>query len=294
MRTNFLKYYRIRSARAISLFSPSAIWILFFGIAPFGLIVFYSFLVAKEWGGIKYVLTINNYIDLIKPQYFRVLLNSIMLGGLSTIICLILGYPLAYWLTFYLKKKLLTLFLFLITIPIWIAYVMRAYSWMFLLDDNGVVNNLLMSLNFINNPISLLYNNFAVVLGLIYCYLPFMILPLYTSLDRLNFDLLEAAADIGANPIQRFLKITLPLTKGGVMSGIVLVFAPSVGNYVIPALMGGARVPMIAPLLRRKFLVYRDWPFGAVLALLIAGITIAILVTAIRIAGGEEIYEELA
>ena len=292
IRRRVLRLYRTPRIQLRSLLGPATFWVGIFGLLPLLFVVFYSFLTRGEWGTLEYIFTWENYSKLVNLQYLGTILRSVWLGTVTTFICFLIGYPTAYWIALYGGKRKV-LFLFLVIIPLWTSDVVRMYALMFLLKDTGLLNIILKNLHIIDSPLRLLYNVPSVLIGLVYNYLPFMILPLYAAIERLDVSLLEAAADLGAKPFQRFLKVTLPLTKGGVLSGSMLVFAPAIGTYIIPTFLGGAHVPMIGPLVARKFMIFRDWPFGSALALLVITITIGVVIAAIRSAGGEEIYEEL-
>jgi ABC-type spermidine/putrescine transport system permease subunit I len=172
--------------------------------------------------------------------------------------------------------------LFLFVIPSWTSYLVRIYGWMFLLRDTGLVNNLLLKLGIISEPLTLLYNSVAVTVGIVYSYFTFMLLPLYASLDNLDPSVLEAASDLGANPFWRFFKVTLPLTTGGIMAGTILVGVPAIGEFVVPDLLGGAKVTMVGNLIESKFLGTFDWPFGSALAIILATIMVIAVVIYIR------------
>jgi spermidine/putrescine transport system permease protein len=203
----------------------------------------------------------------------------------------LIAYPLAYWISFYGGRRK-GMLLFLLIIPSWTSFLVRIYGWMFLLRDTGLINHILMSLHIIKSPLSMMYNPAAVIIGMVYDYFTFMLLPLYAAMDRLEPAVLEAAADLGANPIQRFFKVTLPLTKGGLASGTILVGVPAIGEFLVPDLLGGAKVTMVGNLIEGKFLEFNDWPFGSALAFVLAAVMIIAVVIYLRI-GGKEALERL-
>ena len=214
-------------------------------------------------------VVLDNYIYIFDdPLYLRIYLNSIKIAALSTIFALLLGYPIAYAIVRSnpITKKLL---LFAIILPFWTSFLLRVYAWMGLLADQGSINNLLISLGIIDTPMRLLYTEFAVYVGIVYTYLPFMILPLYANMEKLDNGLNEAAADLGSGPINTFFKITLPLTMPGIIAGSLLVFIPATGEYVIPDLLGGGNVQMIGRQLFNEFARNIDWPVASAVAIVL-------------------------
>ena len=214
-------------------------------------------------------VVLDNYIYIFDdPLYLRIYLNSIKIAALSTVFAVLLGYPIAYAIVRSnpITKKLL---LFAIILPFWTSFLLRVYAWMGLLADQGSINNLLISLGMIDTPMRLLYTEFAVYVGIVYTYLPFMILPLYANMEKLDNGLNEAAADLGSGPINTFFKITLPLTTPGIIAGSLLVFIPATGEYVIPDLLGGGNVQMIGRQLFNEFARNIDWPVASAVAIVL-------------------------
>ncbi len=208
-----------------------------------------------------------NYAFLWEDALYRnAYLNSILTAGISTVLCLLIGYPMAYGIA---RSKLAwrNLLLLLVMLPFWTSFLLRVYAWIGILKNNGLINNLLMSVGLIDEPIVMLQTDFAVYLGIVYSYLPFMVLPLYTAIEKLDLTLLEAAADLGCKPTKAFFKITLPLTQGGIIAGCMLVFIPAVGEFVIPALLGGPDSLMIGRVLWEEFFNNRDWPVASAVAI---------------------------
>jgi putrescine transport system permease protein len=189
-----------------------------------------------------------------------------MVAGISTFLCLLVGYPMAYAIA-RLTPTYRNLFLMLVILPFWTSFLLRVYAWIGLLKTDGVINNILMGLGIIDAPITMLYTNFSVYIGIVYSYLPFMILPLYSNLEKHDLTLLEAAQDLGAGPVRSFLRITLPLSFPGIVAGSLLVFIPAVGEYVIPSLLGRTDQLMIAKLLSDEFFLNRDWPKASAVAI---------------------------
>ncbi len=204
------------------------------------------------------------------PLYLKALINSLKLAGTATVFCLLLGYPVAYAISRTDPAWRLRL-LILVILPMWTSYLMRVYAWMYMLNTNGIINNFLLKIGMINQPLPLMDNAFAVCVGLVYCYLPFMVIPIYTSLEKQNPAFLEAASDLGCPPWQSFLKITLPLSFPGIVGGTMLVFIPCIGEFVIPELLGGTHTLMMGKLVWMEFFHARDWPMAATISSLMLG-----------------------
>ena len=255
------------------------VWLLLFFLAPFAIVFKISFadpLVAQppfspffDWSaetGSRILATLDNYSFLLEDKlYWISYLKSIKIALISTVLCLLLGFPMAYAIarTPYPWRNLLLL---LIILPFWTSFLLRVYAWMVMLGKQGLINNLLLSVGLIDEPLQMLYTDAAVYLGIVYTYVPFMILPLYATLEKLDLDLHEAAADLGARPTQVFRDVTLPLAMPGIIAGSLLVFIPALGEYVIPALLGGLDSLMIGRTLYDEFFVNRDWPLASAVA----------------------------
>ena len=208
----------------------------------------------------------GNYAFLLEdPLYRNAYLNSIWMAATSTIFCLLLGYPMAYGIA-RTSPAWRNLLLMMVMLPFWTSFLLRVYAWIGLLKNNGLINNTLMAMGIIDDPIVMLQTDFAVYMGITYSYLPFMVLPLYANLEKMDLTLLEAAADLGCHPIKAFLKITLPLSIPGIVAGSMLVFIPAVGEFVIPALLGGPDSLMIGRVLWEEFFHNRDWPVASAVA----------------------------
>ena len=262
---------------------PALVFLLIFFLLPLIIVLVYSFLERGTYGGVSYVFTLINYQRLFKGVYWAILLKSCWLALLTTLICLLIGYPLA-WLIATRPQPWRNFLLILVIIPFWTNFLVRTYAWVFLLRKEGLVNLVLLSLHIIDQPIKLLNTPFAVIIGLVYDYLPFMILPLYATIDRFKFNLIEAAQDLGANGFKTLIRIILPLTKIGIIAGSLLVFIPAVGEFVIPDLLGGAKSLMIGNLVENQFLEARDWPFGSALSMMIMGVILGPMMIYLRLA----------
>ncbi len=258
------------------------VWLLLFLLAPFAIILKISFadpLVALppftpllDWaqsGLDRLNVSLDNYIFLFEDRFYATIyLNSIKMAAIGTLLCLLLGYPMAYFIARQ-PAAWRNLLLLGVILPFWISFLLRVYAWIGLLNTNGIINNALMSIGLIKEPLSLLYNDFAVYIGIAYSYLPFMILPLYATLEQLDLDLNDAAADLGARRWQVFLDVTLPLSKPGLIAGCLLVFIPAIGEFVIPALLGGSDTLMIGRVLWDEFFVSRDWPVASAVSVVL-------------------------
>ncbi|MFT5704735.1 MAG: putrescine transport system permease protein [Shewanella sp.] len=261
-------------------------WLLLFFVLPF-VIVFkislssaaisippYDSLVSYVDESLSILLNLGNYLLVFDDSlYLYAYLGSLKMAFITTIGCLLIGYPMAYAIARAPKEKQ-TLLILLVMLPSWTSFLIRVYAWMGILSNNGVINNVLMWLGVISEPIQMLNTNFAVYIGIIYTYLPFMILPLYATLSQLDVSLLEAASDLGSRSINTFWKVTLPLSKGGVIAGSMLVFIPVVGEFVIPELLGGPDSLMIGKVLWQEFFNNRDWPVASALAIVMLGLLI--------------------
>ncbi|HCX05025.1 MAG TPA: ABC transporter permease [Clostridiales bacterium] len=245
---------------------PYSIWMLVFILFPLFLIFLYS-ITLRNPNDIKTItFTFENFGKFFDPIYVNVLIRSISIAALSTGICLIVGYPVAYLLT-RAKDKHKGLMILLFILPMWMNMLLRTYAWMTILGNTGLINSFLNLLNLPN--VNLLYNNKAVILGMVYNFLPFMVFPIYTALNKMDRSLIEAADDLGADGFTIFKRVIFPLSLPGVISGIVMVFMPAVSTFVIPRLLGGGKNVLIGNLIEKLFLVTRDWNFGAALSMII-------------------------
>ncbi|HUG29859.1 MAG TPA: ABC transporter permease [Candidatus Limnocylindria bacterium] len=262
--------------RRLILLGPALAWWAVFLVVPVALILAYSFFERGTHGGVVPTFTLDNFARALDPLYLRVLVFSVRVALIATIVALLIGYPAAYLIAT-LPARWRTPVLVLTVLPFWTSLLIRTYAWIVLLNREGLINRGLEGVGLIDQPLELLNNEFAIVLGLVYGYLPLMILPIYASIERLNPELREASADLGGNPIRTFLRVTLPLTLPGVAAGCIFVFVPSLGNFIVPDLLGGGLSSMIGNLIQSQFLRARDWPFGATLSLALIGLMGALL-----------------
>jgi spermidine/putrescine transport system permease protein len=279
-----LKFFRrYKGLQLFGLITPGMLWIILFFNLPLLIVLFISFVERGRAGSIKLppVYTIENYRQLFDacasqfagPEcnpflYMGIFGHSVRIALVVTFWCIILGYPLSYFVS---KQKPIwrDALMVLIIIPFWTNFLVRTYALKQVLATEGLVNSFLMSLHLVNQPLDLLFNEFAVVVGLIYGYLPFAILPMYASVEKFDYTLMEAAADLGASPFRAFLRVMLPMTLPGVIAALVLVFVPVVGAFITPDIMGGGKIEMIGTLINRQFGVSRNWPFGSAMSLIL-------------------------
>lgn len=254
------------------LLTPAALWLLVFFIAPLFIVAAYSFLERGTYGGVIWNFTLENFRRVFDPLYLNSFLRSVYIAGLTTIFCLLLGYPLGYYIASRPRQRRNTLLLMLM-IPFWTNFLIRTYAWLTILRNNtGLINITLLSLGIIDKPLETFGNDFAIVVGLVYGWLPDMILPIYAALDRLDISLLEAASDLYAPSRKVFTRIILPLSLPGVVAGSILVFIPSLGAFVTPAILGGGKSLMIGNIISNQFLAAHDWPFGSALSTLMMAV----------------------
>ena len=258
--------------------SPAAILMAITMLAPLVLVAVYSLLSRGAYGGVELPWTFGNFSRLWDPVYGAIFLRSFWIAVLATACCLVLGFPLALFIARSGTRK--NLYLSLVILPFWTSFLIRTYAWMFLLRDTGIINSALQGLGIIRQPLPLLYNDGAVILGLVYGFLPFMVLPLYATLERLDKNLLEAAADLGARPWDTLLRVTLPLCAPGMRAGAILVFVPCLGTYLTSDLLGGSKTVLIGNVVQNQFTAARDWPFGAALSLALMAVAMALLFAA--------------
>ncbi|MGX9755252.1 ABC transporter permease [Clostridioides difficile] len=240
---------------------PYVVWSAIFVIIPLILVVFFSFTKDSSTG---YVFTLENYKEVIDPIYIKVFARSILLAGVATLICLIVGYPVAYIISkAHVSKRGSLILLFIL--PMWMNFLLRTYAWVAILGKNGLLNTFLGWFGI--QPLAILYTNVAILLGMVYNFLPFMVLPIYTALSKMDNDLINAAHDLGANNMTVFRKIIFPLSLPGVMSGITMVFMPAVTTFAISRLLGGGKIMLVGDLIEQQFTVVGDWNFGSAISI---------------------------
>ena len=253
-------------------------WMVLFFLIPFAIILKislaetqvaippYTALVAYAEEKLTFIFNIGNYLYLLQDEmYLDSYLQSLRVAAISTLLCLLIGYPIA-WSIAHSSPSMRNVLLMLVVLPSWTSFLIRVYAWIGILKNNGLLNNFLIYMGVIDQPIQMLHTDMAVYIGIVYAYLPFMILPLYTALMRMDYSLIEAASDLGARPWKTFLTVLLPLTKSGIVAGSMLVFIPAVGEFVIPELLGGPDSLLIGRVLWQEFFNNRDWPVASAVA----------------------------
>ena len=247
------------------LLSPLVAWALAFVVAPAVIMLVYSFAHRGTLGGVRLGFTLENYAGVLDPVYMQIVIRSIGYAALTTGICLCAGYPVAYVIG-RADARWRNLLLMAVMVPFWTSFLIRTYAWVTILKSEGLLNSLLLQLQLVAEPLEMLYTPGAVVLGLVYTFLPFMILPIYSSVEKLDGALIEAALDLGAGPLRAFSRVIVPLTSPGIAAGVLLVFVPSLGIYAVNDILGGGRVDMIGNIIENQFKGNaRNWPFGAAL-----------------------------
>ncbi|PJG85176.1 spermidine/putrescine ABC transporter permease PotB [Conservatibacter flavescens] len=241
-------------------------WLTFFVLIPNLLVFITSFLTRDSSNFVEFTFSLDSYKRLFEPLYAQVMWNSLYMSGIATIICLVIGYPFAFMIT-KINPKYRPFLLFLVILPFWTNSLIRIYGMKIFLGVRGVLNSALLSLGIIDEPIRILNTEVAVIIGLVYVLLPFMILPLYATIEKLDGRLLEAAKDLGANAFQRFVKIIIPLTMPGIVAGCLLVLLPAMGMFYVADLLGGAKVLLVGNVIKSEFLVSRNWPFGSTISI---------------------------
>ncbi|MBE2898212.1 spermidine/putrescine ABC transporter permease PotB [Pasteurellaceae bacterium TAE3-ERU1] len=241
-------------------------WLIFFILVPNLLVLGASFLTRDSSELIDFTFSLDSYKRLVDPLYAKVIWNSLYMSGIATIVCLLVGYPFAFFIA-RLPQKYRPILLFMVILPFWTNSLIRIYGMKIFLGARGVLNNTLISLGIIDTPLRIINSESAVIIGLVYILLPFMILPLYSAIEKLDARLLEAAKDLGANAFQRFVKIILPLTMPGIIAGCLLVLLPAMGMFYVADLLGGSKILLVGNVIKNEFLVSRNWPFGSAISI---------------------------
>lgn len=277
-----------RKSKMGLLLIPMAVFAVLFVAVPLGYVLVLSFLQRGEIFGVKFTFTLSNYARMLDPMYVRVLLDSVLLAVATTALTLLVGYPFAYYMA-KLSSRTQALVMLLLIVPFWTNALVRLYGWRTLLQANGPINGLLLWTGLIDQPLKLLYNYGAVLVGMLYALLPFMILPTYSSIEKMDWSMVEASRDLGASPARAFLTVTLPLTLPGIMAGCVLVFVPSMGLFFVPDIMGGGKTVLMGNLIRDQLIKSRDWAFGAALSVALLLATSLVLLAYRKISGSKDL-----
>lgn len=270
---------------------PVSTWIIVFVFAPLGVVLYYSLLTVGPDNNVVGIFTLKNYRTLINPAYGVIILRTLLFSLIVNVICLFVGYPSAYFIARYGGRRK-TFLLFLVIIPSWTCYLIRLFALKTITGTNGLLNSILLTLGVISSPLGILFTPYAVILGLIYTWLPFMILPVYASVEGLDPYLLEAAVDLGATPMRRFFTVTLPLTKGGIFAGTILVFIPSLGAWLVPMLFGGSKVMTVGSLIHLHFIQAGNIPMGSSISVALTAFILLMIYLFIKL-GGEEALERI-
>ncbi len=276
--------FRNKTIPLISTVSPVTLWLILLVAAPL-LYVFYLSFQSTDGYNVVHTFTLVNYKELLNPIYMEIYSNSFLLAILTTIISILLGYPFAYHMAKAPQKKK-ALMMILLMVPFWTNSLIRLNGWKTILGKTGFINSILVDLHIVDQPLEILYTRGAVLLGMVYILFPYMVLPLFASIDKLDFSLLEASNDLGANKTKTFFHVTLPLTSPGIFSGTILVFIPSLGYFFVSDIMGGGKSQLIGNLIENQFKAANNWPFGAALSMLLI-ILIIIIVSIYKRCGGD-------
>lgn len=269
------------------LLAPTTLFLGVFFLGPLLIIALFSLLTPGLYGGVEWAFYDQNYgrifgwadglTEIFEPIYLQILARSLGFAALTVGLCLVICYPVAFWVA-RLPERARLFCLFLVTLPFFSSLIVRLYAWLLILKPSGILNQGLMGLGLTQTPIEILYTPAAVVLGMVYVMVPFMFLPLYSAIDTLDPALAEASMDLGANRVQTFVKVILPQTLPGIIGGAVIVFIPSVGNFIVPDVLGGAKGLMVGNLVEQQFLSARNWPFGAALSMIVMSVVLGLLV----------------
>ena len=269
------------AARAWTLLGPGMLWLVLFFLVPLLIMAAYSLMPRGTYGGVRPGFTLEHYRRFFDPLYLAILRRTVVWSLACTAVCLLLGYPVAYLVA--RSGRWRAVLLFLVVLPFWTSFLVRTFAMIFLLRDSGLVNTVLLRLGLVEAPLTLLYTPFAVLLGLVYGFLPFMILPIYASLEKLDPTLLEAAETLGAPPLAGFRRITLPLSLPGVVAGCFLVFIPAMGSFLTSDLLGGAKQLMVGNLIQNQFAAARNWPFGSAASFVVTALVLVAVMVYLRV-----------
>lgn len=284
---------RRAAAARWALLAPALAVVTVIGVAPMAIIFLYSFLMPGYYGGVEWAFTLENYVQFLftrdlfdetlafDPAYLSIFGRSTLQAVFTMLVCLILGFPTAYFIATR-EPRWRNLLAFLVTIPFWTNLLIRTYAMLLLLRDDGLINNFLMATGLIERPLQMIYTNFSIGIGLVYTYLPFMVLPIYASIERLDFRLVEAGFDLYASRFQVLRRIIIPMARPGIIAGSLLVFIPSLGTYITAVLLGGGRKLMIGNLIANQFGESRNWPQGSALTMILLACVVLALMLYIR------------
>ncbi|NTF44747.1 ABC transporter permease [Rhizobium rhizogenes] len=276
------------------LLGPVTLFLLIFFVVPLGIMMVTSFLTPGLYGGVEWSFYPDNFGRILgfanpqfeeyDPVYIAIFLRSIRIAALTVAATLLVCYPAAFYIS-RLPDKWKNFCLFLITLPFFSSLIVRLFVWVMILRPTGLINNTLMATSVISAPLEMIYTDGAIILGMVYVFIPFMFMPVYASIEKLDWRLIQASLDLGAGPIRTFFRIILPLTTPGIIGGSIIVFIPALGNFVVPAVLGGAKVMMLGSLIEAQFLSARNWPFGSALAMMVMAVMLVLLVAYVIVSG---------
>ena len=268
--------FRSNTVPAFVTVGPVAVLLLFLVVAPLVLVAVMSFCRTDEFYNVVYKFTAVNYTKLFSVDYLRIYGQSLLIAFVTTVICVLVGYPFAYVIARN-KTKWKKLLYMLVIIPFWTNSLIRIYGWRAFLGSSGWLNKLLMALHIVSEPVDFLYKTGTTILGMVYCFIPFMVLPLYTAIEKLDGSLLEASSDLGAKPIRTLFEVIIPLTASGIFSGCIMVFIPCLGYFFVSNILGGGNTDMIGNLIERQFKSANNWPLGAALSIILILVTLLLV-----------------
>ncbi|ENN84960.1 binding protein-protein-dependent transport system inner membrane component protein [Rhizobium freirei PRF 81] len=276
------------------LLGPVTLFLLIFFIIPLGIMVVTSFLTPGLYGGVEWSFYPDNFGRILgfanpefeeyDPVYIGIFLRSLRIAAITVVATLIVCYPAAFYVS-RLPDKWKNFCLFLITLPFFSSLIVRLFVWVMILRPTGLINNALMATGVVSIPLEMIYTDGAIILGMVYVFVPFMFMPVYASIEKLDWRLIQASLDLGAGPVRTFFRIILPLTTPGIIGGSIIVFIPALGNFVVPAVLGGAKVMMLGNLIEAQFLSARNWPFGSALAMMVMAVMLVLLVAYVIVSG---------
>ena len=275
-----------RRAQIAILLGPASLFLAVFFLGPLAIMIVTSFLAPGLYGGVEWTWYPHNYGRILgfadpmfedfDPVYIAIFLRSLKIAALTVVATLLVCYPAAFCISRF-SDRWKSFCLFLITLPFFASLIVRLFVWVLLLRQTGLVNSVLLQTGIIDRPADLIYTEGAIILGMVYVFIPFMFMPVYASVEKLDWTLVRASLDLGAGPVRTFLRIILPLTAPGIAGGAVIVFIPALGNFIVPAILGGAKVMMLGNLIERQFLAARNWPFGSALAMMVMSVMLVLL-----------------
>jgi spermidine/putrescine transport system permease protein len=285
-------WLRRRSLALVGLLALPTVFLAIFFLTPLTIMMIYSWLEPGLYGGVEWNFYDLNYgrifgwantrYEQFDPVYIAIFLRSARLAAITVLFSLLICYPAAFWVSRMPERKK-NLFIFLITLPFFISLIVRLFAWVLLLRPTGFLNQALIGIGLIHAPLELIFTDTAVIIGMVYVFIPFMFLPLYASVEKLDRSMIEASLDLGANRVQTFRRVVLPMTLPGIVGGSIIVFIPSLGNFVVPSILGGAKVLMIGNLIEQQFLSARNWPFGSALGMVAMTAVLALLLVYVRL-----------